>query len=669
MILDSVGNRFFRLDWLDFELLSRWELGTTEAIINSVNRETTLSIGSEDLEGLIQFLQRHHLLQVRTADAVKALHKESLASRKSWPTWLLHNYLFMRFRLIQPQRLLRNVLPYVSWIFSAESAIAIFGLSVLGFFLALRQWDTFTTTLVDKMTFSGMASFAVALVFSKFMHEAAHALAATRYGLRVAHMGIAMLVLFPMPYTDVSESWKLTNARHRLQVAGAGILAELALAGLSTLAWSLAPDGSVRNALFVLATTSWVLTLAVNLSPFMRFDGYFILSDWLDFPNLHERSAALARTWFRRTALGLEEPWPEEFPRRRRELFITFACITWVYRLTVFIGIAWLVYEYFFKVLGIFLFVVEIWWFIVLPALKETMVWMQRRAEIRPSRSWVAVGLLAAFGAVGFIPWHTSVSGAAWVHAQRESWIYSPIAARVVEAASPGTVKKGQRIIQLHSPDLASDAARSQALADARGAEIRGLIGWEGGEARRAELQSEQDKFRAEVKLFNDELFRLDLIAPFDGELKDTADGLAPRAWVHPKQALAVVVDPSSWSVDMLVEERSVSRIKAGDKALVMMLRDSLEKIPAVVESVDTTRLTALPHPALDAQHGGPVQTFPGDKHIPVQSLYRVRLKLEAGVHFQQMRLGHVTVQTQARAWLPSIFSRVLAIILRESGF
>ena len=95
----------------------------------------------------------------------------------------------------------------------------------------------------------------MALVFAKALHEMGHAVTATRYGVRVAHMGVALLVMFPMLYTDTSESWKISNPRQRLAIASAGIITELALAGLATLAWGLSPDGAIRSALFFLATT------------------------------------------------------------------------------------------------------------------------------------------------------------------------------------------------------------------------------------------------------------------------------------------------------------------------------------------------------------------------------------------------------------------------------
>ena len=98
-----------------------------------------------------------------------------------------------------------------------------------------------------------------------------------------------------------------------------------------------------------------VLSLALNASPFMRFDGYFIASDLLDFPNLHERSGAIARAWLRRKLLGWKEPDPEPVTPRQRRALVVFALFTWLYRLVVFAGIAVAVYLMFFKVLGIFL--------------------------------------------------------------------------------------------------------------------------------------------------------------------------------------------------------------------------------------------------------------------------------------------------------------------------
>ena len=105
---------------------------------------------------------------------------------------------------------------------------------------------------------------------------------------------MAFLVLWPMLYTDTSESWRLSNPRQRLAIASCRDHSpNWMIAGLATLGWALTQPSPIAKAFFYLATTSWILSLALNASPFMRFDGYFILSDWLDFPNLHERSGAI----------------------------------------------------------------------------------------------------------------------------------------------------------------------------------------------------------------------------------------------------------------------------------------------------------------------------------------------------------------------------------------
>ena len=90
--------------------------------------------------------------------------------------------------------------------------------------------------------------------------------------------------------------------------------AELCCAALAICAWGFLPDGPARSVAFLVATTTWVTTVLLNLSPFMRYDGYYVLSDWLEVPNLHARSFALARWWMRETLFGFGDPVPEEFP-------------------------------------------------------------------------------------------------------------------------------------------------------------------------------------------------------------------------------------------------------------------------------------------------------------------------------------------------------------------
>ncbi|MBC7755447.1 MAG: HlyD family efflux transporter periplasmic adaptor subunit [Bdellovibrio sp.] len=406
----------------------------------------------------------------------------------------------------------------------------------------------------------------------------------------------------------------------------------------------------------------------------MRFDGYFITSDLLDFPNLHERAGALAKTWLRRTVLGVRDVWPEDFPSKKRRLLIVFPCITWVYRMTVFLGIAWLVYYLFFKVLGIVLFMVEIGWFVVLPIWRELRVWFERRSEIKLNRIIIGLGLVGGLIALGFIPWQTTVKSTGWLHATRQHQVFTPTAGKLASmidfgAAHQVNVQQGEHIFTLTSPDIALNALKSLGMAQSRAAELKGLSGMIDGESKRANLENQQAQLNAEVKLYQDELNRMDLTAPFVGTLQDVDENLTLGTWVQPKQPMAILIDPQSWAADVLVEETEINRIKLGDKAQAYLNDSAFTVLAGVVSEIDTAKLASLQHPMLDAQHGGKIATLPGDKSIPTQGYYKVRVRFNAQPSLHKMTVANVKIETEAKAWLPTVFERVAALFVRESGF
>jgi putative peptide zinc metalloprotease protein len=675
MIHDPVLNRFFRIGWLDFELLLRWGLGSPSALTADVNAQTLLHSTDSDVSQLLGFLQQHSLLKTHSPQAVDQLHQRAQGLRRSALQWLLHHYLFIRLPLWRPQRVLTALAARLNWVFTRQMALLVLGLSVLGLFLAARQLETFTHSLVDQLSWSGALGYLVALSVAKALHELAHAITATRYGVRVPHMGVAFLVMFPMLYTDTSESWKLTRPRQRLAIASAGIVAELALAGLATLAWSLASEGAVKSALFFLATTSWVLTLAVNASPFMRFDGYFIVMDWLDFPNLHERAGAMARTWLRRSLLGWREAYPEHLAGRGNTVLIAFALVTWVYRLTVFLGIALLVYHYFFKLLGVALMVVELLWFIGKPVMNELQTWHQRRVEVRRSRKVAACCIGALLLVIGAVPWPSAVHGPGWMHAQQQQQLFAPLAGRLLAVPAAGPVVVGQALFALTTPELVLSGQRAQTQADARGQELLGLAGLPDGENRRAQVQAQQQRFTAEARLYSDESARLQLSAPFAGVLTDIDPQLAAGVWVGPRQALATLIDPRHWVVEAFVDEADITRVQPGQSARIYRGHQGLATLSGKVVAVDGHRTQVLPHVMLDAQAGGPVATLAAtgpraaDTQAPREALYRVTIALDSIPAPTQMALARVVISAEGQSWWYATLQRAAALVMRESGF
>ena len=256
-LADPVRNLYFRLGWLELEMLRRWPLGAPQAIADSISQETTMTVDEQDVLQFLGFLQQQQLLR-----------RGAFKARGSLWRRILHGYLFIRLPLVRPEKALRRMLPWVEWLFSAPFLLLTAVAALAGVVLAARQWDNVEAALHGALSWNGALAFAVALILSKCWHELGHAFMATRYGVRVGHMGVALLVMWPMPYTDTGESWKLERSRHRFAIASAGICAELMLAAWCTFLWTFMPDGNFRNALFFLATTAWVLTLLVNASPF-----------------------------------------------------------------------------------------------------------------------------------------------------------------------------------------------------------------------------------------------------------------------------------------------------------------------------------------------------------------------------------------------------------------
>ncbi len=672
MIQDPVTNRFFRIGWLEFELLSRWSLRAPQILLQTVAQETPLQPTTEDLSALVQFFRQHQLLRASDAQAVDFLGQIAQRAKSSSWKWLLHNYLFFRVPLVRPQGFLKAITPWVSWIYSLPFFFVSLAAAVIGLMLAARQWDSFVHTFQDFFSPAGLLGYALALMFAKTLHELGHAITATRYGVRVAHMGVAFLVMWPMLYTDTGESWKLDDRRQRFRIAAAGMAAEFALAGFATLGWSLADEGALKSALFFLATTSWVLTLGINASPFMRFDGYFLLSDTLDLPNLHQRSGELARSQLRRALFGWHEADKEAFEPALRRGLIAFAYITWLYRLVVFLGIAVAVYLFFFKLLGIFLFVVEIVWFIGRPVWMEVRQWGPRWRETRLVN---ALGMLLVLGA-GLLalvwPWQRDVVGEAWLHAEQQQLIYSPFPARIAELAPAGEVAAGASLVVLDSPDTRSKAAVSGIAAQALALQLDQTVGRTDGAERRALLAEQLGQQLAESAAQAAELKRLRLTAPFAGRFIDIEADIKPGVWITANQPIGMLVDPKGWVVDALVEQNALARIRVGDRAQFYLRNQPGKSVSTQVQAIDSARAQVLPHPMLAVDHGGrvPVTKQANGALVPRDALYRVRLHVdEPDTKGERMMLGSVRIEGERRSLAQDLWTSVAAVLVRESGF
>ncbi|WP_434701721.1 HlyD family efflux transporter periplasmic adaptor subunit [Pseudomonas sp. D1-36] len=672
MIQDPVGNRFFNIGWLEFEILSRWSLGSPTRLLEALAAETPLNVSRAELAALLAFLSRHQLLHVSDVTGTRRLEEMARQGKHTGWQWLLHNYLFMRVPLWRPQRLLEKTLPWVAPLFSRTFLVCIALAIVLGLFFVEQQWDVFVASFQQSLSPQGLVGYLVALAITKCLHELGHAYTATRYGVRVAHMGVAFLVLWPVLYTDTSESWKLADRRQRFHIAGAGILVELLVAGVSTLGWALCENPMLKSGLFFLATTSWMISLALNASPFMRFDGYFLLSDWLDLPNLHERSGALAQAWMRRRLLSWDEPDPEVVAPRLRGFLIAFAIVTRIYRLVVFLGIAVAVYYLFFKALGILLFLVEIAWFVVMPIQRELKVWWDRRKEIPTRRGRLLLLGPGALMLLAALPWSTQVQAPAWLHAEVQYTLYSPLPSRLVEMPLAGQpIEAGSTLVVLDSPVIRDKAERSHKATLALRAQLAGLPGTADGAEKYASIASQLNRQQAESAAQAAELQRLTLRAPMAGVLIDIDPAVQPGVWVKPNQPLGVLVSPDSWTVEAFVRQQDLSRVAVGARARFYAQGGSGTTLEGEVIGIDDSRTQNVPHLMLSTTYGGPIAvSAKQDRNLQIRdALYRVRIRLDAPPAQMMMRLGNVSIEGARISPVAELFTDALSILIRESGF
>jgi len=672
---DPVRDQFFRIDWPTFEILSRWSLGDAGRIAQAVNRETTLHLDADAVMGVAAFLTGNELVERYGAAEMAARLKAMEGS--AWQKFI-HNYLFFRVPLWRPDRWLERWQP-VAALFQTRGFLLV-SLAVLlaDVWLVASQSQVFFGTLVDTLSPRGFLFYALAVVAVKFLHELGHAFVAKRHGCTVPAMGIAFLVLWPVAYTDTNSVWRLTDRWQRLRVSSAGVAVELVVAVWATLAWALLPPGAVRSAAYFLATTSWVMTLLVNASPFMRFDGYFILCDLLDMPNLHARSFALARWRLREWLFRLGESPPEHFRKGKEWALILFATVTWLYRLAVFLGIAVLVYHFTIKLVGIVLFGIEIYYFVLLPIARELGAWAERwpaikadPASLRHSRRVLIGAGLAIVLLV--VPLPSSVTASGLLQPSQTWEIIAPEPSQIARANLVQGLRlaAGEPVVRLQAGDLEMQAQVNQARirqmawqASAAGLAEETRSGWQVDRQQLAVAQREGDAISASRD-------RLDLRSPFAGRIADVEPGLGVGQWVKGGERLGVAYVPGAMVVETYLVESDIRRVRPGSRAsFVSDSGEGVLDLEVVAIDADVTR--SLPDGMLTTLSGGHISVRVGEEgRVPEQAIYRVILAVRSdpGALAARKWRGQVAIMADWRPIAAPYVNQVLGVLMREAGF
>ncbi len=404
------------------------------------------------------------------------------------------------------------------------------------------------------------------------------------------------------------------SRKKKLNIDLAGIYAELALASKATFLWVFLPDGPLRSVAFATATLSWVMSFAVNLNPFMRFDGYHILSDLTGFENLQDRGFAIAKWKLRETLFSLKSPPPESLPKSWYFPIVLHAWGTWIYRFFLFLGIALLVYAFFIKIVGIALFIIEIAWFILLPVWRELKNWWEQRIMISKSkRSWFSFLIVGLFLLVLFLPWQNKVVLPAVLSVPGTTALYPAHPAKLVSLSfSNGEkIKAGKILAVLTSPDLEENKQRSLRKIELLQARLFRSQDNSEDHSLRLVLENELEGEQIHLKGIEKQIAKLTIQAPISGTIVDDDPSLGIGMWLSPSFRLGAIKPEKGSAIVAYSDEGSLMRLQEASKGVFVPQNRQLPKINVLLDKKAVVSVSALHDEILADIYGGLIAVSP----------------------------------------------------------
>lgn len=672
VIFDPVRHQYFQIGTTAVHMLGLWQLGAPAAIAQ-VLAEQGIVVDEADFEALIVFLQTNYLTIQPIDNDFRRYSNHAQSTEKKWWEYAVHRYLFFRAPLFRPYRFLAKTYPSLAFMYSVPWLVFVLAIAVLGAYLTARQWDVYTQTFMRFFNTDGIAYYVASLIVVKAIHELGHAYTATRYGCRVTSIGLAFLVMFPVLYTDTTDSWRVPARKQRLAIDAAGVGAELMLAVFTTFLWAFLPDGIARSIAFFIATTSWLLSVTVNVNPFLRFDGYYFLSDLIGVQNLQDRSFAMGKWSLREKLFGWRVPAPEVMSVRRARALIVYAWGTWLYRFFLFLGIALLVYAFFFKALGVVLFAVEIFWFILRPIYKEFQVWFSmHRDASSSSRSWATFACLGTLLMMCIIPWNSTLRIPAIAEASDHTRVFPHQAGRVtaVHLRNGDLVAKGDVLVELTSPSIEFQLHQTQRRIQI----LSKRIGRIAADARdrddlvvlRRELLREKGRH---VGLLA-ELAKLNIRAPITGRVTDWDDSLHVDRWINSDAQVAVVESNSGIRIRGFVESDDVHRISKDSAAKFVPENHQLGKLNGKVTDVSQANAELISIASLTSRFGGAIAVSESEEQLkPMGTWYSVIVDLKDVPAFSnQVQRGVIFLRGSRESFAQRVWRQIMRVLVRESS-
>jgi len=681
VVKDPISLQYFRFRPEEYALLDMLDGSRSLDVLKEEfeARFPPRRITVEELSRFISTLHRSGLvIGDRAGQGPQLYERRRQRIWRQWMAWL-SNIMSMRFRGIDPDWMLERLDPWFGWLFAPPAIMAGMVFAASALMLVLVNFDVFRSKLPEFHQFFAAGNWlylAIALGVTKVLHEFGHGLSCKRYGGECHEMGVMLLVFTPCLYCDVSDSWMLPNKWKRAAIGAAGMYVEVLIASIATYLWWNSHAGVFNQLCLDVMFVSSVSTILFNANPLLRYDGYYILSDVLEIPNLRQKANTILGRLASRWCLGIKQPEDPFLPQRNLGLFALYAVASsvysWIVTASIFLFV-WNVFKpYRLEVLGQIMAFGALWGLVIRPmqGMIKFLKVPGRRDEVK-SRNMMVTAAVAAvlLAAVALIPLPQRVWCPAELRPRGEETVYVPLAGTLEElAAKPGqVVKRGDLLARLSSIEL-----------DLEAADLEGRIAQ--SEARLASLGRERFRnpiagqeiatVKESIKGFREQLaekirdrmglevrrdaasghFDLRLVAPRDGvvlpatSVKPQKDpgGRLPGwsgnaldeqnmgATFPQGTVLCMVGDPERFEAVMVVDQSEVEFVGAGQRVDLKLDAFPWKTFSGTVDMIAETHIEGGSE-RLSVKAGGqvPTETDESGREMPISTSYEALMTLD----------------------------------------
>lgn len=545
-----------------------------------VQRRGAEAPAAEDLLGLAGTLYSADLVTAEARADLEELAARGAHMQRARLRQYFANPLALRIPLVDPDRYLERAAAWLGRLPASLVVAAWLAVVGAGVLIAASNWTTLTAGGLDQVFSMGnLVVLWLCYPVVKLLHEIGHGLVIRRYGGQVHEMGLMILVLVPVPYVDASASAAFPSKRARMLVGGAGILTELFIAGIAMLAWAVLEPGTLRAVCFNIALIAGVSTLVFNGNPLLRFDGYYVLADWLEIPNLGQRATAHLGWIVKRKAFGMKEVQSPAGSRGEARWLLAFGIASGAYRIFIAFGIAALVAAHYFFV-GVLLAAWAVFTMMVMPVVRGIQFVAAAPAlEGRRNRATVvtaaAAVLVAALVFIVPAPQWTRTEGLVWApeHAQVRAGTACFITR--MRAAPGSDVAKGDPLVECEDLELALNARVLEAqLTELR---ARDMAYYVQSRLHLDVLREEVAHIEQRLTEARRRLAALVIASPAGGRFIMASPADAPGRHVQRGELLGYVLEPGPATVRVVVRQSDADLVRGSTLAVAVKPADRLD--------------------------------------------------------------------------------------------